>query len=340
MKLYYLLGALILTASQSVQAHLPTSNCHWRQLENRWVCPADPAAGPRDHRTGYRELEVAMDSILGYGEHSTMSLGGHYFVHELAVLVEPLDHNGAHLTLDMNGRQIAQWQFHDRRAALMHARVEQHGDSVHFVAAGYGRVRIRAMRATVTDEGARYAGGYPHSHGSTIPYQPVTPRYGSSVPYPQQSTRFPYPQETVRPGTGYRPFPAELPLPGPAESYPHQHPYPAETPRYGYGYEQNRTLTEDVTPLADRAILLVDMLQGYTDHNTFGSYLLPVKKAAAEARAAGGAYGALSRAPFERLLSALDRAQPYLSNMYERSAAFESATELMGIREHLRRALR
>ena len=94
--------------------------------------------------------------------------------------------------------------------------------------------------------------------------------------------------------------------------------------------------------ISNRTIILVDRLDGYTDHESYGLYLLPIKKAAAMARAKAEAYGDASmraRRHFRALLRSLNRAEDYLDNMYERSEAFETATDLLGMREYLRDAL-
>lgn len=94
--------------------------------------------------------------------------------------------------------------------------------------------------------------------------------------------------------------------------------------------------------IANRLIILVDRLDGYTDYANYGRYLLPIKKSAAMVRARAETYGDASRSSriyYENLLACLDHAEPYLSNMYERNAAFELATELLGMREYLRDTL-
>ena len=94
--------------------------------------------------------------------------------------------------------------------------------------------------------------------------------------------------------------------------------------------------------IANRVIILVDRLDAYTDYASYGSYLLPIKKSAAMARARAETFGDASRSSrvyYENLLNCLDAAEEYLSNMYERNAAFDLATELLGMREHLRDTL-
>jgi hypothetical protein len=91
--------------------------------------------------------------------------------------------------------------------------------------------------------------------------------------------------------------------------------------------------------VANRAIMLVDRLADYASYREYGLYLLPIKKAAAEARAVAEARGDASgygQAYYRALLASLDCAQPYLSETFERSSVFQVATELLTLREHIR----
>ncbi|MCX6127346.1 MAG: hypothetical protein NTV34_21710 [Proteobacteria bacterium] len=91
--------------------------------------------------------------------------------------------------------------------------------------------------------------------------------------------------------------------------------------------------------VSNRAIILVDRLAQYTNYRDFGAYLLPVKKAAAEARSVAEARGDASQyaaAYYSELLYRLDNLQPYFSDTFERGAAFELGTELLSLREHIR----
>jgi hypothetical protein len=91
--------------------------------------------------------------------------------------------------------------------------------------------------------------------------------------------------------------------------------------------------------VSNRAIILVDRLATYSNYQEYGTYLLPIKKAAAEARSVAEARGdasAYGRPYFEALLKSLDCAQPYLSETFERSAAFEWSTEILTLREYIR----
>jgi hypothetical protein len=91
--------------------------------------------------------------------------------------------------------------------------------------------------------------------------------------------------------------------------------------------------------VSNRAIVLTDRLADYANYRDYGAYLLPIKKAAAEARAVAEARGDASqyaRPYFYNLLKNLDCAEAYFNDTFERSAAFEMATELLALREHIR----
>jgi hypothetical protein len=91
--------------------------------------------------------------------------------------------------------------------------------------------------------------------------------------------------------------------------------------------------------VSNRAIVLTDRLADYANYRDYGAYLLPIKKAAAEARAVAEARGDASqyaRPYFYRLLKSLDCSEAYFNDTFERSAAFEMATELLALREHIR----
>ena len=91
--------------------------------------------------------------------------------------------------------------------------------------------------------------------------------------------------------------------------------------------------------VANRAIVMVDRLADYANYRDYGNFLLPVKKAAAEARSVAEARGDASqyaRAYYFNLLKALDHCESYFSDTFERGAVFESATELLALREHIR----
>jgi len=98
----------------------------------------------------------------------------------------------------------------------------------------------------------------------------------------------------------------------------------------------------DMANVANRAITLVDRLSVYTNYPDLGLYLLPIKKAAAEARAIAEAQGPASSAArpyYVAFLQSLDAAELYLSDTFERSAVFPLATELLSLRAYLREIL-
>jgi len=91
--------------------------------------------------------------------------------------------------------------------------------------------------------------------------------------------------------------------------------------------------------VSNRAIILIDRLQTFADCVEYGKYLLPIKKAAANARSVAEARGdasAYGRPYYEALLIQLDLAEPYLINTFERSAVFQWANELLTLREYIR----
>ncbi|NUM89427.1 MAG: hypothetical protein HUU37_09510, partial [Bdellovibrionales bacterium] len=114
-------------------------------------------------------------------------------------------------------------------------------------------------------------------------------------------------------------------FPGPGPSYP----FPSH-------------VTAQMSQISNRVIWLVDQLEGYTNYQDYGIYLLPIKKAAAEALAVAEARGDLSfsaRAFFEALLGRLDASSAYLNNSFEMKRAFHLSVELLSMREKIRRTL-
>lgn len=100
--------------------------------------------------------------------------------------------------------------------------------------------------------------------------------------------------------------------------------------------------TTQMGQLAARVIWIVNQLDGYTSYNTYGTYLLPIRKSAAEVLAMAEARGdasEMNRAYYAKLLNALDSAQPYISKAFEVDHAFKLAVELMSYRERIRRIL-
>ncbi|MCM2323704.1 MAG: hypothetical protein NDJ90_10630 [Oligoflexia bacterium] len=94
--------------------------------------------------------------------------------------------------------------------------------------------------------------------------------------------------------------------------------------------------------ISSRVIWLVNQLENYTNYRIYGQYLLPIRKAAAEALAMSEARGDASssaRAYYERLLTTLDAAAPYIDDAFEVDYAFNLAVELMSKREQIRRVL-
>lgn len=94
--------------------------------------------------------------------------------------------------------------------------------------------------------------------------------------------------------------------------------------------------------LSARVIWIVNSLEGFTPYRTYGTYLLPIRKAAAEALAYAEARGDASESarPFYgKLLAALDAAQPYMSLYFEVDHAYTISIELMSYRERIRKVL-
>ena len=92
--------------------------------------------------------------------------------------------------------------------------------------------------------------------------------------------------------------------------------------------------------VAHQAIFLVNQLMDYSNYRQLGDYLLPIKKTAAKARAIGQNYDDLGdTAKFwaDNLMTDLDNAEAYLDDMFERGKVFDLATDLLGLREFLRR---
>src|SRR5688572_7221371 len=108
--LFSALACLVSTPVALAQGYVgqpPNPNCYWTTGSQRWSCPqathrttpatvllpptawvpaTTPVSDPRDHRGGYRELDIASDTILETNRVTSISLGGHYFVHELTIV--------------------------------------------------------------------------------------------------------------------------------------------------------------------------------------------------------------------------------------------------------------
>ena len=100
--------------------------------------------------------------------------------------------------------------------------------------------------------------------------------------------------------------------------------------------------SNEASNLALRAIRLVDKLQGFTDYQNYGIYLLPIKKTAARAYAAADARGPLSGKVRELLIclqAQIAYAKPYIENTFERTFAFEFAVELLSLEYKLQGGL-
>jgi hypothetical protein len=100
--------------------------------------------------------------------------------------------------------------------------------------------------------------------------------------------------------------------------------------------------TTQMGQLAARVIWIVNQLDGYTSYNSYGTYLLPIRKAAAEVLAYAEARGdasEMNRPYYAKLLNAMDSAQPYMHRAFEVDHAFKLAVELMSYRERIRRVL-
>jgi len=88
---------------------------------------------------------------------------------------------------------------------------------------------------------------------------------------------------------------------------------------------------------------LINELDNYSSYEDFGSYLLPLRKAAAKSLAYADARGDLStigRPYYEALLDTLDGSQTYFERMMEISSAYEIVINLMTAREKIRHLLR
>jgi hypothetical protein len=94
--------------------------------------------------------------------------------------------------------------------------------------------------------------------------------------------------------------------------------------------------------ISNRAIILVDRLLAYASYEETGRYLLPIKKAAAEARSMAevredaSGYG---RIYYLALLKSLDDAEPYLHQTFGRSSVFGMCSDLLALREYIRETL-
>lgn len=119
-------------------------------------------------------------------------------------------------------------------------------------------------------------------------------------------------------------------------------PSPGPNPGYGHGRPFPDSAHSQMGAISSRVIWLVNNLEGYTNYQTYGTYLLPIRKAAAEALAIAEARGDTSmsaRAYYEKLLQTMDDAAPYISNAFEVDYAMNLAIELMSKREYIRRIL-
>lgn len=108
------------------------------------------------------------------------------------------------------------------------------------------------------------------------------------------------------------------------------------------GYQLPPSVHSQMGQISSRVIWIVNNLENYTNYRTYGEYLLPIRKAAAEALAMSEARGDASqsaRAYYEKLLATLDNAAPYIDNAFEVDYAFNLAVELMSKRESIRRLL-
>ena len=90
--------------------------------------------------------------------------------------------------------------------------------------------------------------------------------------------------------------------------------------------------------IAAEAIEIVDALQDYSNLNEYGTYLLPIKKTAARLYVMAMARGDLSSKVFTKLVALRDQidfAAAYIDQGFERSASFELALSLLGLREEI-----
>ena len=105
----------------------------------------------------------------------------------------------------------------------------------------------------------------------------------------------------------------------------------------GGGIFSTHTLDQGAA-LARRAIQLVDSLERYANYNEYGTYLLPIKKAAARAYATTTSRGDLSRhsrVVLKALQGEIEASRQYLGVTFERDAAFECAVALLTVSEKL-----
>ena len=117
---------------------------------------------------------------------------------------------------------------------------------------------------------------------------------------------------------------------------------PGPGPQPGPQYPLPNYVNSQMGQMSSRIIWIVNNLENYTNYRTYGEYLLPIRKAAAEALAMSEARGDSSmsaRAYYEKLLLTLDTAAPYIDNAFEVDYAFNLAVELMSKREQIRRLL-
>lgn len=112
---------------------------------------------------------------------------------------------------------------------------------------------------------------------------------------------------------------------------------------YRCGGDLDLDARNSASRLAKRAINIVDGLEKYTNYADYGDYLLPIKKAAARAYANAEARGELSGKVRESLFvlkCQIEAAKDYISENFERDAAFELAVELLELQERLDHVLR
>ncbi len=120
------------------------------------------------------------------------------------------------------------------------------------------------------------------------------------------------------------------------------YPQPSPGPHVGHGTSLPWMVHSQMGKISSRVIWLVNNLEGYTNYATYGTYLLPIRKAAAEALAVSEARGDLSlsaRTYYETLLTTLDNAAPYMQNAFEVDYALNLSIELMSMREKIRMLL-
>ncbi len=117
-----------------------------------------------------------------------------------------------------------------------------------------------------------------------------------------------------------------------------------ELPPIAPGYEpMPLPYRNEASYLAREAIRIVDRLEGYASYSEYGTYLLPVKKAAARAYASSQARGPLSLNVREHLLAlkqAILFSIPYIEVTFERDYAFELAIQLKSLGDRLDQMLR